>query len=122
MIDKGADITGKKSGKREAPISYRPPVELKDEFYRRVDKSGLSTSAFITKSVFDQQPPRQSRRPTVEKKQLARLMINLAAIRDQLAKLQGKEGKNSNHEEIAQIMNELSEIRNAILYTSGRNP
>ena len=49
--------------KREAPISYRPPKGLREEFHARVEKSGLSTSAFITKAVFATDPPRQSRRP-----------------------------------------------------------
>ena len=54
----------KKTGKkREAPISYRPPAALREEFHSRVEKSGLSASAFITKSVFGNDAPRQSRRP-----------------------------------------------------------
>jgi len=50
---------------REAPISYRPPETLREEFRARVEKSGLSVNAFITQAVFASPPPRQSRRPAV---------------------------------------------------------
>src|SRR5271170_6925036 len=70
--------------KREAPISYRPPKELRAEFERRVNASGLSTSAFITKSVFGADPPRQSRRPSIEHQAVAQILGELARVRDQL--------------------------------------
>ena len=60
--------------KREAPISYRPPKELRAEFDERVLASGLSTSAFITKSVFGRDPPRRSRRPSVEHEAVAQIL------------------------------------------------
>ena len=70
--------------KRKAPISYRPPEELREEFERRVNASGLSTSAFITKSVFGADPPRQSRRPSIEHQAVAQILGELARVRDQL--------------------------------------
>ena len=68
--------------KRKAPISYRPPEELRTEFERRVNASGLSTSAFITKSVFGAEPPRQSRRPTIDHQAVAKLLAALASVSD----------------------------------------
>ncbi len=67
-------MSDRKDKKRDAPISYRPPKDLQAEFLARVEKSGLSTSAFITKAVFSQAPYRQSRRPVPEQKLLARLL------------------------------------------------
>jgi len=46
-------MTDKNRKKREAPISYRPPAALREEFFARVEKSGLSASGFITKSIPD---------------------------------------------------------------------
>ena len=70
--------------KREAPISYRPPKELRAEFDERVLASGLSTSAFITKSVFGRDPPRRSRRPSIEHEAVAQILAGLAQVRDEL--------------------------------------
>ena len=70
--------------KREAPISYRPPKELRAEFGERVLASGLSTSAFITKCVFGRDPPRRSRRPSVEHEAVAQILARLAQIRGEL--------------------------------------
>ena len=70
--------------KREAPISYRPPKELRAEFDERVLASGLSTSAFITKSVFCRDPPRRSRRPSIEHQEVAQILATLAQVRDRL--------------------------------------
>src|SRR5271169_1149909 len=71
-------------GKRAPPISYRPPRELRAEFERRVNASGLSTSAFITKSWSGADPPRQSRRPSIEHQSVAQILGELARVRDQL--------------------------------------
>src|ERR1700676_2058530 len=79
--------------KREAPISYRPPKELRAEFERRVNASGLSTSAFITKSVFGVDPPRQSRRPSIDQQAVARILAGLAGVRDQLQAIASASGQ-----------------------------
>jgi hypothetical protein len=70
--------------KRDAPVSYRPPARLRDEFRARVESSGLSANAYITRALFDRQAPRRSRRPPVEKQMLAQLLARSAAIRDAL--------------------------------------
>ena len=70
--------------KREAPVSYRPPKELRAEFDERVLASGLSTSAFITKCVFGRDPPRRSRRPSIEHQEVAQILATLGQVRDRL--------------------------------------
>ncbi len=70
--------------KREAPISYRPPKDLRAEFDKRVLDSGLSTSAFITKSIFDRDPPRRSRRPSIDHKAVAEILAAMVPVRDEL--------------------------------------
>lgn len=116
-MDKATD--NKRSSRRQAPISYRPPEALKTEFHRRVEKSGLSISGFITKAIFDQMPPRQSRRSSFDKKQLARLLIEVGRIREQLTQLSSSDNGGT---DIETAIAELSEIRNAILHGMGRAP
>ena len=86
----------KKTGKkREAPISYRPPAALREEFHSRVEKSGLSASAFLTKSVFSNDAPRQSRRPATEEKLLAQLLAQAAQIREELKRVSGPDSQSA---------------------------
>ena len=87
----------------------------------RVQKSGLSTCAFITKAIFDTAPPRQSRRPPLETKLLARLLAEAAKIHGDLQQV-----STLDHEDIqVQIetaTEELTIIRAALLKAIGRNP
>ncbi len=111
----------RKYTKREAPISYRPPKSLRGEFRARVEKSGLSTSAFITKAVFATEPPRQSRRPSMEAELLARLLAQAAKIRDELHEI-SLAGSDDRGAVIEAAFDELTEIRAALLKAMGRNP
>lgn len=77
-------MTEKTDKKRESPISYRPPALLRDEFFRRVEASGLSANSYITKALFGAAAPRATRTPRVEKAMLATLLARSAAIRDAL--------------------------------------
>jgi len=112
----------KKHKKREAPISYRPPAELREEFEARVQKSGLSTSAYITKSVFTHNAPRQSRRPAIEEKLLARLLAEAAAISTALHDAASGGAESACSLFIEQAVDDLSEIRAALLKAMGRQP
>lgn len=77
-------MTEKTTDKRASPISYRPPADLADEFKRRVERSGLSANAYITRAVFNAPIPRGSRTPPAEKQMLAQLLSRSGAIRDAL--------------------------------------
>ncbi len=116
-------MSKKRDKKRDAPISYRPPARLRDEFQARVEKSGLSTSAFITKAVFDLEPARQSRRPPVEAKLLAKLLAEAGQIRQQLHEMSLNSGGKNDHTLLIEEANQaLTEIRTALLKNMGRNP
>jgi hypothetical protein len=111
----------KEKTNRESPISYRPPKELRDEFRARVKQSGMSTSAFITNSVFSIPAPRQSRRPPVERRQLAKLLAEAAHIYDVLDEIALTDGINGNHAQLLEAAcQDLAEIRTAILKLAGR--
>jgi hypothetical protein len=107
--------------KREAPISYRPPKELRAEFERRVNVSGLSTSAFITKAIFGAEPPRQSRRPSIEHQAVAQILGELARVRDQLDAVAIGSGPGSGVI-LEEAVRSLTEIRSACFKALGRKP
>jgi hypothetical protein len=114
-------MPAKNDNKREAPISYRPPKELRAEFERRVNASGLSTSAFITKSVFGADPPRQSRRPSIEHQAVAQILGELARVRDQLHSIAIASGPESGVL-LEEAVRSLTEIRSACFKALGRKP
>jgi hypothetical protein len=115
-------MSKKNRTKREAPISYRPPAELREAFAARVEKSGLSTSAFITHAVFSQEAPRQSRRPPVEQKMLAQLLAQAAQIRDQLHEISLTGADDRNTVLIETAVADLAELRAALFKAMGRKP
>jgi hypothetical protein len=109
--------------KREAPISYRPPRELRAEFERRVLASGLSVSAFITKSWSGAAPSRQSRRPTVDHEAVAKILAGLAQVRDALHAVPQKPGEDMpSRAAIEEALRALIEMRAACFKALGRKP
>jgi hypothetical protein len=110
--------------KREAPISYRPPKELRAEFDERVRASGLSTSAFITKSVFGRDPPRRSRRPSIEHEAVAQILAKLAQVRDELHAINVHlgEGGDVDRALIEEAVRPLTELRTVCFKALGRKP
>jgi hypothetical protein len=110
--------------KREAPISYRPPKELRAEFDERVLASGLSTSAFITKCVFGRDPPRRPRRPSVEHEAVAQILAGLAQVRDELHAITTHlgEGGAADRALIEEAFRPLTEMRAVCFKALGRKP
>ena len=115
MTDNKTEKT-KTENKRAAPISYRPPAALRAAFHERVESSGLSANAFITKAVFEG-------RLRPEQALLARLLAEAASIRDALhdIALTGADTPaNALHLEMA--LRDLTEIRAALVKAYGRRP
>ena len=95
----------------------------REEFRVRVEKSGLSISAFITKSIFKTDPPRQSRRPAVEAELLAQLVAEAAKIREELCSIELASGDDSETAKTVEAAyQELAEIRAACFKAFGRQP
>lgn len=104
----------KTADRRAAPISYRPPKALREDFYRRFEESGLSMNAFITKGVLGG----KSRRAQNERLLLARLLQQAADIADRLHDMQPGEGDPA----LKAALADLAQIRAALLALMGRKP
>jgi hypothetical protein len=102
--------------KRDAPISYRPPARLRAEFRARVERSGLSTSGYITQCVFTGDGPR-ARGVAADRQLVAKLLAEAAALHDRLVALEG-----ADPDGLAEAMGNLREIRAACLVALGRKP
>jgi len=110
--------------KRGAPISYRPPRELREEFRARALKSGLSVNAFITAAVFGAPAPRQARRPSAEQRVIAQLLAETARVGMQLQTLARSDAAAdaAHAAAVDAALRDLREIRAACLVALGRTP
>ena len=104
--------------KREAPISYRPPYELREQFRARVEDSGLSVNAFITAAVFGDNAPKPARRASAWRADVARLLAETALLNERLKALAG----DADPALLADAVRDLREIRAACLKALGRSP
>lgn len=115
-------MTDPKNKKRSSPISFRPPEGLRAELYARQLKSGQSMNAFITEAVFGRPSPRQTRRPPIEKAELAKLLALAADIRDKLDDLQTEQSRTGQNALYEQAFEDLNVLRSAIFSALGRKP
>ena len=104
--------------KREAPISYRPPYELRVQFWTRVEESGLSVNAFITAAVFGDDAPKPARRASASRADVARLLAETALLNERLKNLAG----DADPALLEDAVRDLREIRAACLKALGRSP
>lgn len=107
--------------KRQAPISYRPPERLREEFHARAQKSGLSINAFITRAVFGASAPRARRKPALDQQMAAQLLSQAARIADLLGQAP-PESHNAHASLVREARAELTEIRSALLALLGSEP
>jgi len=110
--------------KRPAPITFRLPPGLREEFNARVAASGLSTSAYIQRAIFDTPPPRSRRRPVAEPGDLARLLSRAAEMAAHLEAIErlAAEGGQDVREPLDQAAAHLAEMRAALFKALGRSP
>lgn len=106
----------KPSGKRAAPVPYRPPEKLREEFFVRAKNSGLSTNAFITHAVFGKGAVGSA---PVNKKELAHILSLAAQINARLSGIAG-ESSEAQSAVLAQCKEELSSIRQAVMELLGK--
>jgi len=104
--------------KREAPISYRPPHELREQFRARVEDSGLSVNAFITAAVFGEDAPTPARRASASRADVARLLAETTLLNERLKGLVG----DADPALLVDAVRDLREIRAAGLRALGRSP
>jgi hypothetical protein len=83
--------------------------------------SGLSTSAFITKAWSGADPPRQSRRPSIEHQAVAQILGELARVRDRLDAI-GAASWPGGAVMLEEAVRSLTEIRAACFKALGRKP
>jgi hypothetical protein len=114
-------MTRKNRTTRDAPISYRPPARLREEFHARVASSGLSANAFITAAVFSADAPRARRSPKLDRQMVAMLLSQAARINDHLRSVNATT-TDQQAGLLRECRDELSEIRTCLMHLLGRDP
>ena len=115
-------MTKRKNGnKREAPISYRPAKDVREQVLTRMERSGLPKSVFITQAILGQDAKRSPRHPVADAKELVRLQARAASLTDAL---KAHETRLADDPEIRALIEasyaEITEIRTALLKALGR--
>jgi len=112
----GDDMDDDTKTKRLPPYSYRPPVELREEFDRRIAESGLSVSAFLTKAWSGALHPSQGKAQSQKEKLLAKLLADAGSIKARLNDVATTAPKDQSTAQLyADIQAELQLIRTAIM-------
>jgi len=107
--------------RRHAPVSYRPPEHLREEFHDRVFNSGLSVNAFITRAVFGLLAPRARRTSPIDQQMAAMLLSQAARISDRLSPFNVVAGDAAAHAATLEAcQNELTAIRTCLMDALGR--
>lgn len=107
---------------RPAPISYRPPERLREEFHTRVRNSGQSANAFITAAIFGQMAPRARARSPLTQRLAAMLLSQAARINDRLEQGSGSTSDAQHEQLLQECRDELAEIRSYLMLVLGRDP
>jgi hypothetical protein len=108
--------------KRLSPLSIRVTEEEKERIVENANKAGQSVSGYLKKLALNVDPPRQSRRPPVEQKMLAQMLAHAAAIRDQLHEISLTGADDRQALLMERAVDDLAEIRAALLNAMGRKP
>ena len=110
----------RKDKKRISPLSIRVTEEEKKQLLADAAKAGLSLSAYMKKLALDKDPPRQSRRPPLDQKILAKLSPHFAKYRDRLDRIETLGGEQGNTPLMQESVAILEEIRTILMDASGR--
>ena len=114
-------MSSSNSRKRNKSIAIRVDETEAAQLTAFAERAGLSVGAFIRQQVIGSEPPRQSRRPPVEKELLSLAMRHMGKIGgniNQLAK-HANHGRVPCHHQLNEAANAVKDIRTLILDALG---
>lgn len=110
--------------KRDFRVTIRLDEAEHDSVFDRADKAGLTLSGYFRFAVLKTPPPLQSRRPPVDRAELAKLLAAIGRIgnnMNQLARV-ANAGSWPESEALQQACNEITWIRSALMQALGVDP
>lgn len=88
------------------------------------ERAGLSLGGYARQALLEAEPPRQARRPPIERAELAKLLGQIGRIGsnlNQIARHANVEGRFTDEAALHQLCDELRSIRDAALAALGRD-
>lgn len=109
------------SKKRTPPFSVRLSDQERAELECRAAAAGLTLGGYWKSAVFNLPPPRKSRRPQVDRVELARLLGAIGRLGNNVNQISRALNAGSSIEisEISQAFNDLSDMRGALMVALG---
>ncbi len=117
-------MAGSEKRQRQNVVRVRLNDNERAEILTRADKAGLSVAGYLRSAVLQTPPPRQSRRPSVNHQELARVLAQLGKIGsnvNQMARVANCGGW-PGYNRINEARQEIHEIRDLVMKALGVTP
>lgn len=116
--------SGTEKRARSTHLTIRLSPDERAAIVSAAERAGITLGSYARQVILDAPPPRQARRPPIERRELARLLGELGKIGsniNQLAK-STNQGLTVYQNEILVALGGLKVVREAILAALGREP
>ena len=109
---------------RSTHITIRLSPDERDSIDAKAVRAGLTTGSYSREILLDAPPPRQVRRPPVERQELARLLGQLGYIGNNLNQIARALNSGGDLDEplFVRAIADLHQLRDAALQALGREP
>ena len=114
--------SGSEKRQRSTLLAIRLTADERALIEARAERAGLTAASYARQALFDTPPPRQVRRPPVERRELSRLLGEIGHVGGNLNQLAhaANTGVPTDRTALLTILKSLVEVRNAILEALGR--
>lgn len=108
---------------RSTHLTIRLSPDERAAIDEAADRSGLTAGSYARRTILGAEPPRQVRRPPVERRELARILGQLGHIGSNLNQIAraANSGEQVDVIDLAAEMKALEVVRAAILHALGRS-
>jgi Mobilization protein NikA len=114
--------SGSETRKRAAVLQARFTQAEAADIRARADRAGTTVASLIRSAVLAAEPPRATRRPTVNHKAVARMLGELGRVADAFRQAAGAADQGTCHALIDAATRDLSELRTVCFEALGREP
>lgn len=115
---------GSEKRARDQHLTIRLTVVERASIDAKAERAGLRTGSYARSVLLDAAPPRQVRRPPVERELLGRLLGELGRIGGNLNQIarEANVGLGIDHVGLDRELDGLNRVRDAVLAALGRSP
>ena len=123
-------MTGKRKGggsgsetrKRSSVLQARFTAAEAAGIRAQADRAGTTVGSLIRSALLSSEPPRATRRPTVNHQAVARVLGELGRVAEAFRQAAGAADQSTRHELIDGAARDLSELRTLCFEALGREP